>query len=65
MGNAPLDRCFKDEWQRHTDDEEETTDESPRDDSSLEVAQQQEVEIINVEEQGVDTDILVPFTSSV
>lgn len=63
MGNTPLEKYFEEAWQKHGNDEEEASDESPREDSSLESAQQQEVEIINVEEQGVEADISVPFAN--
>lgn len=64
VGNAPLDEHFEVVWKNHNNDEEETSDESPCDDSSPKEAWPQEVDVINVEEQGTKDDILVTLTSS-
>lgn len=63
MGNAYFDEHFEEEWHNHNKSKKETSDESSWDDSSLEEAQPQEVETINVEEQDTKANISVSLIS--
>lgn len=64
IGNAHLDECFELEWHQYNKSDEETGDSSPHGDSSPEVAQRQDIEVISTEEQDKKPRILLPLPGS-